>query len=195
MITTIIYGIWYARNQKIYQQKDIQIETNLMRSIQLLQDYQHNCNSLLAPPSVSSHLSSSSNNISWSPPPENCLKLNVDAHLRDAGHWGIGMILRRSDGRCVGAATKVIKGMKDANLAEATGLKTTLDLLSLRTRDRVIVEMDALGVVNAVTNRIFPRNQWGMVARSCARVLRDKREISVQWVGRKGNEAAHRLAR
>ncbi|MCI11961.1 hypothetical protein A2U01_0033064, partial [Trifolium medium] len=38
---------------------------------------------------LNSHPLYASNNKSWSPPPRNCLKLNVDAHLHDDGHWGL----------------------------------------------------------------------------------------------------------
>jgi hypothetical protein len=50
------------------------------------------------------------------------LKLNVDAHLLGDGHWALGWILRWEDESWVGAATRVVKGTKDALLAKAIGL-------------------------------------------------------------------------
>jgi hypothetical protein len=48
----------------------------------------------------------SSNNNSRSSPLREALKINVDAHLRSDGQWFSGLILRRSDGSIVGAATR-----------------------------------------------------------------------------------------
>ncbi|MCI36594.1 hypothetical protein A2U01_0057817, partial [Trifolium medium] len=61
-------------------------------------------------------------NNSWSPPPKDVLKLNVDAHSLGDGHWGLGLVLRREDGSCVGAKTWVQKGTNNVMLAEAMGL-------------------------------------------------------------------------
>ncbi|MCI00112.1 hypothetical protein A2U01_0021128, partial [Trifolium medium] len=78
--------------------------------------------------STSSRPSVDRNNKSWSPPPRSFLKLNVDAHLSDDTHWrrndptSLGMVLRRNDDRCVGAATKVCNGSNDVALAESMGL-------------------------------------------------------------------------
>ncbi|MCI85409.1 hypothetical protein A2U01_0106688, partial [Trifolium medium] len=40
----------------------------------------------------------------WTPPPKAALKLNVDAHPCDDGRWGLGLVLRTEEGKCVGAA-------------------------------------------------------------------------------------------
>ncbi|MCI92590.1 hypothetical protein A2U01_0113886, partial [Trifolium medium] len=66
---------------------------------------------------------------SWSPPPRDCLKLNVDAHLSDDSHWGLGMVLRREDGRCVREATKIHKGSDDVCMAEVMGLSEALQIV------------------------------------------------------------------
>ncbi|MCI39497.1 hypothetical protein A2U01_0060729, partial [Trifolium medium] len=111
------------------------------------------------------------NNKSWSPPPRNFLKLNVDAHLTDDGHWGFGLLLRRDDGRCVGAATRLCKGSKDVDLAEAKGLHEAITMITELRLTRVIIELDAAKIVSAVKKKVFPRNQWGMLTQRCARAL------------------------
>ncbi|CAJ2651829.1 uncharacterized protein LOC123894954 [Trifolium pratense] len=195
IITTITYTIWFARNQKVFQHQDIPVQLALPRALKLLHEYHHNINDQRLEPKTSSHPSFASNDKSWSPPPRNCLKLNVDAHLQDDGHWGLGMVLRRDDGRCVGAATRVIKGSNDVGLAETAGLKEALNLIQAMELDEVIVEMDAAVIVNAIHNKIFPRNQWGLLARECSRAFDLNNKLSLKWVSREGNHAAHSLAR
>jgi hypothetical protein len=36
-------------------------------------------------------------NNSWSPPPNDVLKLNMDVHFVSDGHWGLGPVLRKED--------------------------------------------------------------------------------------------------
>jgi ribonuclease HI len=105
------------------------------------------------------------------------------------------MVLRREDGRCIGAATKVLKGKDDSDLAEAMGLKTGLELATQLGINKLIVEMDADKIVQAIVKKKYPRNQWGEVVRHCARVLEDNSQISIRWTGRDSNAAAHALAR
>ncbi|PNX60442.1 hypothetical protein L195_g060183, partial [Trifolium pratense] len=54
------------------------------RALKILYEYQHSITiDRLVPSATSSQVIR--NNICWSPPPENYLKLNVDAHLSDDG--------------------------------------------------------------------------------------------------------------
>jgi hypothetical protein len=52
----------------------------------------------------------------------------VDVHLSNDGHWFSGVILRRSDGSVVGAATRSHFGSSNAMLGEALGLGDALDM-------------------------------------------------------------------
>ncbi|MCI43624.1 hypothetical protein A2U01_0064862, partial [Trifolium medium] len=97
----------------------------------------------------------------------------------DDGHWGLGLILRREDGRCVGVATKVHLGSNDVGLAEAVGLHEVLAWIKAMKLRKVIVEMDAECIVTAVHKQIFPRNHWGHVVRRCARDFDQDDQISL----------------
>jgi hypothetical protein len=103
-ITAIIYSLWHARNMLVFQGKQLPQEDVSKRAISHLQEYQKLCAANLA--SRNLHVvGRSSNDTSWSPPLRDTLKINVDAHLRRDGCWSSGLILRRSDGSIVGAAT------------------------------------------------------------------------------------------
>jgi hypothetical protein len=67
--------------------------------------------------------------ICWSLPPKDALKLNVDAHSLSDGRWALGLLLRRDDGSCVRATTRIRKGTDCATLAEAMGLEEALKMV------------------------------------------------------------------
>ncbi|MCH90004.1 hypothetical protein A2U01_0010910 [Trifolium medium] len=173
VITTILYSIWLARNSKVFNQKDIPVSAAIDQALKILHDYQHNVCTTRRD-STSSQTSQVRNNKWWSLPPRNFLKLNVDAHLKDDGHWGLGLILLR-DG--VGAATKVYNGSNDVGMAEAMGLREALILIESMNLTRVVIELDAKMIVHAV--RVFPRNQWGQLARACSRDFDQDEQISL----------------
>ncbi|MCI44755.1 hypothetical protein A2U01_0065994, partial [Trifolium medium] len=60
---------------------------------------------------------------------------------------------------------------------------------------KVIIELDSERLVNVVKKKTFPRKQWGKIAKRCACILDDRRDLSIVWVKREGNSAAHALAR
>jgi ribonuclease HI len=105
------------------------------------------------------------------------------------------MVLRGEDGRVVGAATKSQSGSDNVELAETTGLLEALNLVESLQLQSVIIEMDAATIVRAIHNKSFPRNHWGRLAQRCDKIFDKYENISLNWVSRKGNEAAHALAR
>ncbi|PNX67651.1 hypothetical protein L195_g055740, partial [Trifolium pratense] len=120
-ITAIIYGIWYARNMLIFQEKHLPPQEISSMAFKQLQEYQlHGFEQKICDPHVKS--TACRNDTSWSPPLRGILKINVDAHLSSDGHWSTGMVLRRSDGSAVGAATRSHKGIADIITGEAMGL-------------------------------------------------------------------------
>ncbi|GAU17808.1 hypothetical protein TSUD_171970 [Trifolium subterraneum] len=194
IIATITYSIWLGRNNKVFHNKDTPASEVVERAMKTLSEYHHH----LVVDRISSSIPPNSivrNNISWSPPPSNFLKLNVDAHLTSDGRWGFGMLVRSDDGRCIGAATRVCNGDHDADMAEATGLFEALKLVEKNRYSNTIIELDAEKIVLAVNKHQFPRSNWGQVVRMCDRVRVSLNHISVSWINMKGNQATHDLAR
>jgi ribonuclease HI len=193
IIFSITYTIWFARNHKVFQNVDIPVLEALNRALKHLSEYQHHNITTRPNLSCSTALADRNGNC-WSPPPRNFLKLNVDAHLHGDGHWGFGMLLRSADGRCVGSATRVLKGWEDATWAEAVGISEALKWIDNQKLQNVIIESDAEVIVKAMQKKSFPRTHWGRIALSCVRDLDKLSQVSVKWVNRKCNTVAHELA-
>jgi ribonuclease HI len=193
-IIAIIYYLWYARNQKVFQDKQIpQVEISNKSLAQLMEYQSHS--TIPGKAQNRSKTDCSSNNNSWSPPLREALKINVDAHLSSDGHWISGLILRRSDGSIVGAATRSHVASKDVAFGEALGLSDALDMAEKFKLSNVIIEMDSQIVVKAVLERKTTRKGWGAIVQRCMRFLKDNPNSSVIWTKRVNNGTTHALAK
>ncbi|GAU51479.1 hypothetical protein TSUD_413680 [Trifolium subterraneum] len=132
LISTITYSIWLARNKKVFQNQYTPADEVVARALNSLTEYQKH----LVEYRLHSKQATSSdrNNICWSPPPLNCLKLNVDAHLNDDGRWGFflscGGRMAAALGRrleCVlGHTTWLWRKLQDSNKLSSSSRQITL---------------------------------------------------------------------
>ncbi|KAK2355972.1 Ribonuclease H superfamily protein [Trifolium repens] len=193
-ITATIYGIWYARNQKAFQNKNLPPTDVSQKAISQLHEYQK-VNILTRTIHQSPSTGSSRHNTSWSPPLRCNRKINVDAHLSSDGHWYSGLLLRRSDGSVVGSATRLHQSSESANFGEATGLNDAIDMAEKFGETAITFELDCQSVVNVVLNKATVRREWGFVVNRCVKFLQANPISSIAWVKREMNRPAHELAR
>jgi ribonuclease HI len=177
----------------IFQEKDIPVTAVIQQALTIAAEYQ-SVGSSKTPSASSSTSRARGNNISWIPPTNGVLKINVDAHPSDDGRWGLGIVLRTEVGKCVGAVTLVVQGSPVTLEGEALGLKAAIEFAQAYPNDIIIIEMDSKLIVDAVQNRRFSRNYWGCISRHCASMLQANPNRSICWTKRSGNNAAHTLA-
>ncbi|KAK2365713.1 Ribonuclease H superfamily protein [Trifolium repens] len=192
-VSSLIYSMWHARNMLIFQEKDIPVTAVIQQALTIAAEYQ-SVGSSKTPSASSSTSRARGNNISWIPPTNGVLKINVDAHPSDDGRWGLGIVLRTEVGKCVGAVTLVVQGSPVTLEGETLGLKAAIEFAQAYPNDIIIIEMDSKLIVDAVQNRRFSRNYWGCISRHCASMLQANPNRSICWTKRSGNNAAHTLA-
>jgi ribonuclease HI len=190
-ISTLCYQIWKARNLLIFQQKNIPVMETIQQASTTLQEFKAQLDKGTSKPGRNNH--PRSHEISWTPPPTAALKLNVDAHFQSDGRWGIGLVVRTTEGSCLGAATRVV-GARSAIQAEARGFEVAIQSIEKFRDQVVIIEMDAQMIVKAVQERSYPRTYWGSIARRGGELLHRRRNAEITWVGRSGNRVAHYFA-
>ncbi|KAJ1433391.1 Reverse transcriptase-like [Sesbania bispinosa] len=64
------------------------------------------------------------------------------------GNWGIGIVARDSDGFVIVAATRIIETLVDVTLAEAMGLRLTMQFTLDLSLEDAIFESDCKVVVD-----------------------------------------------
>lgn len=193
IISTTLYSIWRARNEREFEGKFIPPIAVMQRAMKILHEFKSNQHTRAC--SDPTDAEKTRNNTRWSLPPKGTLKLNVDAHSLSDGRWGLGILLRRDDGSTVGAVTRVRTGSDDALLAESMDLQEALTLIQKWNLPKTIIEMDAKTVVDAVNWRTQPRSDWGNIVKACVKKMKERNNVNVSWIRRIGNTAAHELAK
>lgn len=126
----ITYGIWYARNQQVFENKDIPEESTIRNAIKSVSNYMQ-ANIINSDPNLSlkrnKNCGPRQQANQWQKPLNGMIKINSDANLMEEGFWGLGAVCRYADGEVLAAATWKTKGFMHPATAEAMALYTTME--------------------------------------------------------------------
>ncbi|KAM6552834.1 hypothetical protein CsatB_013596 [Cannabis sativa] len=86
-------------------------------------------------------------------------------------------------------------GCVSAEIAEVIGIKEALSWIKRKGWEKVVVESDALVVVQAINSSIQMPSQFGLLVEDCRVILSSLNNVLVSFVNRSANRAAHCVAR
>jgi ribonuclease HI len=131
----------------------------------------------------------------WKPPPENTLKINWDAAVDSKiGIIGLGIIVRDERGDFIEAETKYLRLHIELVVAEIFVALQALNLCTEKGYQRVILDGDALQVLNLI-NSVKPCNRgYGHLVEDIRAGSRCVGGICFQHVRGTANMVAHELA-
>ncbi|KAM6583822.1 hypothetical protein CsatB_010824 [Cannabis sativa] len=136
----------------------------------------------------------------WKKPMLNTVKVNVDVAIFQAENkFGFGCVARDHNGQLIKAISGIEGGCRiglvQPEVAEIIGVKEALSWIKRKKWANVVIETDALMVVQAIKSSINMPSQFGMIARDCRELLSILNNISLMFVKRYANKAAHCVAR
>uniref|UniRef100_A0A803PT87 RNase H type-1 domain-containing protein n=1 Tax=Cannabis sativa TaxID=3483 RepID=A0A803PT87_CANSA len=123
------------------------------------------------------------------------IKLNVDETIfdRDFKH-GFGCVVRNFNGELISAFAGVKIGRGSPELAEAIGIREALGWLKNHGYTRAEVETDSLVCVEAIRSRASFTSGFGLIVEDCKTILKSLINVSIFFVKRSANRAAHFVA-
>lgn len=126
----IIYNLWHARNISIFEDIFIPEEVILQRAINGITEYK-NANLCVStqhvPSTPNSNPHQSDNRVTkWLRPEADMVKINSDANLQVNGFWGLGGIIRDSEGLVMATGTWLLPGNDNILEAEAFAMLTVM---------------------------------------------------------------------
>ncbi|XP_060959245.1 uncharacterized protein LOC115703661 [Cannabis sativa] len=128
--------------------------------------------------------------------PSSGIKLNVDAAIFASSlKYGFGCVVRNSAGELVSVFAGIKDGSVAPELAESIGIREALSWLKNNAYTRATIESDSLVCVEAIRSEESLVSVFGLVVEDCKNILKDLVNVSISFVKRSANCAAHFVAR
>ena len=130
----------------------------------------------------------------WTKPPEDIVKLNVDAAFNIiSGSGGTGMVIRDHLGSLISCGRRRLQ-VEDAATAEASALRDGLLLAGEVGCNKLLVESDCMEVVEIMQNGGNSLGAAAAIYEECSFLCRSFSRVSFAHCPREANKAAHVLA-
>ncbi|XP_031108689.1 uncharacterized protein LOC116013179 [Ipomoea triloba] len=131
----------------------------------------------------------------WQTPPPSFYKLNIDVAMDDRRRcMGLGWVIRDELGTVVGVLMSRINGLYTVKEVEGMGAREALSWIKQKGWSRVILEMDAKVVTQAVYNGEI-LTPFGTIVQEILDLLNALPYVKFTFVKRSSNEFAHVIAK
>ena len=132
----------------------------------------------------------------WTALDEGDLKLNVDASVvKGSSLFTVGMVQRDHRGHFVEGRNLRVAGTVSAFEAEARGALEALSWAGTMQEKELTIESDSPLVVSAIYKSVVYKLEVGHILDECRASLEATRNISLRFIRRQANKAAHLMAR
>lgn len=194
-ICTTLYGIWMARNRKVWDNVDLTGIAAMQLAFRNVQEWKEARQSKRK--GVGGQVSGTKlSDTKWVPPPHGSYKVNVDASwIPGAEISTIGMVLRDNAGVFLEGRTVAMGKAANAFEAECIGVREALSWVKNRTDRDVVVESDSKMTIEAITGDHEYVLEVGHVIDQCKMLLHSLTGTSVKHIRRQANKVAHGLAK
>ncbi|CAO2820766.1 unnamed protein product [Amaranthus hypochondriacus] len=145
-ITAVLWALWTARNQRIFNGHCPNISTVVTSFSKMVRDYNVYAERVFKCPLPTSSISPSR----WSPPEVEWVKVNFDANIADNDERGLGAVARNADGLLLVAGVRRIKASWNVELSELMAAAYGLELARRLGYSHVILEGDCSTVIHGI---------------------------------------------
>lgn len=187
-VATIWWVAWHARNKLLFQGKKLDPVGSVARGKVVMEVYQAQ-----QVKERESHGNTVEGNMQiWTPPPNNKVKVNVDAAVKeDRKSAGLGVVIRNHRGQVLAAAVKSMNFQGNAAIAEAHAVKWGMEVAKDLSLSNVIIDTDCKNVADLANKKVSNRTEIWWTMSDIYKNTQDFQLISFQHVPRKCNGFAH----
>lgn len=195
-IATVVWGIWWARNQRVWEGKTTTPAVAMLWSSRQVADWRtvhskekqsHRHHLQTARPQYTTR---------WVASDIGSLKINVDASVLDnADSFSVGMVIRNHQGTFIRGRTMKFNGRVQVLEAELVGILEAIRWSAEFQRHTITIESDSLCSVQAIKGRDQNQLEAGLLVDQCRDMLKSREWVSLSFVKKQANRVAHLLAR
>lgn len=138
----------------------------------------------------SGHNVTLTDNLKWTTPPLDwIIKINIDAMTSSDGRIGLAAIIRDSSGLIISVEINCISGLPNAFFGESSAALMGVKLLQGSQHYNIILELDALQVVQAIHSSQVGRLEGSSIIQDIRRALMFNRRWQVIHTPREGSRS------
>lgn len=194
-IVTVLWAIWFSRNKKIWEDKDLTPDAAVAWSSKQIKDWQE-VNKKRQGARIRTNSVGNVTEQRWKPPSRGELKINVDASIFTGERsFRIGMVIRNDQGHFVQGKCMRFAGEISVLEAEMVGILEALRWVQEWPGRHIVIESDSILSVNAIQKAACNYLELGDLIRQCRVILDGRADLSVHFVRKHANKVAHKLAR
>lgn len=194
-IVTVLWAIWFARNNKVWEDKLLTSDGVMAWSSRQVKEWQE-ANKKRQGNRVRSSTAANFTDRKWKPPSRDELKINVDASVFTGDQcFKVGMVLRNDQGHFVQGKCMCFAGEISVLEAEMVGILEALRWVQDWPGGRIVIESDSLLSITAIHKAACNYLELGDLIRQCMFILDSRADLSVHFVRKHANKVAHKLAR
>jgi len=184
--------IWFRRNRFVFDGIFTHPSSLIKSAKESLEEFRKAVDSMY----IFSSPSPISSPAHWSKPPQGYFKMNWDAAVdRDQKWMGVGIVSRDSNGKVIASKCSYHRYISDPLVAEALGAKLCVEFGIFLGIKSVVIEGDAVGVVNALNRSVVDEGIITNLITETRLKLGNYDRWSIKHVRRDGNKIAHSLAK
>ncbi|RYR36406.1 hypothetical protein Ahy_A09g041364 [Arachis hypogaea] len=173
----LVWEIWKTRNQKVYQQQEINPSWTIKRA-KLMENL----------------VQKITREVRWRPPPADWIKANVDASFKkNTGKGAIAVVYRDNRGKILLGFTGLIQA-NSVTVAEALAIRQALIIANNLFMEKVLIESDNLKIIQAIKSK-SPIGEALAIIQDIQLLLEQLLGRGITWTPREGNLLAHKVAR
>lgn len=191
---TVLASIWFARNRKVWENKVMTPSVSVEIYKRQVAEWRE-ANQGKQVGSQAMRLEHR-RQLTWVPPEEGRLKLNVDAAVSEnADEFSVGLVVRNDAGRFRMGKVMKWSGKVSVLEAESRGVCEAVKWAMSCGLDHVVIESDALVVVQACHSEESYQTEVGHIVDECKELLITRGDYSVKYISNHANKGAHWMAR
>ncbi|KAM6600830.1 hypothetical protein CsatA_020439 [Cannabis sativa] len=192
-VVMLCWAIWAARNDLVWQQRARSVSAVVSFATSSLDRWLNAQGKGNIP--LLSPLKDGDGSERWIKPISG-IKLNVDAALFASLHkHGYGCVIRNPAGELISTFAGVKNGSVAPELAEIIGIREVLSWLKNNPFQSAVIETDSLVCAAAIRSAETLISAFGLVVDECKNSFNSLSNVSLVFVKRSANRAAHFIAR
>ena len=194
-IATVLWSIWFARNKRVWESVVLSPTIAVALGSKHVTDWRQvwrkkNSNGNKSVPDAPQ------DRVKWKAPDTGCLKINVDASVREnEDHYSVGMAVRDHERKFVAGKVMKIGGKVSVLEADTVGVLEALSWSKEFSNNPVIIETDSMLTVSAVKRNTMHYLELGSIFQQCRGILAERSDLNLVFVNKLANSVAHEMAR